>query len=722
MKKLLIISLLFAYSAMQAQERAITLEDIWQKYSFYPKSVQGFQFMKNGKHYVEQTAKGELLELDFGTGARVGNLLEGFSGTDFDAYTLSEDEQKILLSSETEGLYRHSFYAKYIVFDRQTKKITDIAPNGEKIRLATFNSKGDKVAYILANNIWYKDLSTGKNIQVTTDGKANEIINGAPDWVYEEEFSMSTAFQWSPDGTKIGYTKFEEKNVKEVMLTLYENGLYPKYESFKYPKAGEENSTVSVYIFDVESQKTQMVEGIKGNDFYVPRTRWTLDGKDFCVWKMNRHQNDLQMLLADAKTGKTRLMMQEKNETYLDIAPGIDVTDNFKFLKDGKHFTWLSERDGWNHLYICDEKGSCEQLTKGNWEVTTVYGVDEARGKIYYQSTEESPLERHIYSIDLKGKNKKRLDNAKGWNEATFNPTYDFFTLSNSTINTPTTYAVFDNMGKKIKDLEDNAALRKKGQEYNTAKVEFFEFKTSENVSLNGWMVKPKKMEAGKKYPVLMYQYGGPNSQEVADKWEDFNYWWFQMLAQQGYVVACVDGRGTGGRGEAFKKSTYKDLGNLENKDQIEAARWLGKQAYIDASRIGIFGWSYGGYQSLLAILKGSDVFKAAIAVAPVTNWKWYDSVYTERFLTTPKENEKGYESNSPINFAGQLKGNLLLIHGDADDNVHYQNSAEMAAALIKANKQFDTYVYPNKNHGIYGGNTRLHLYTKMTNFLKEKL
>ena len=716
------IGLLFAYTAVEAQERAITVEDIWQKYTFYPKSVAGFQFLKDGKHYVEQTDKGELLQIDFLTGKSVANLLEGYSGAAFDAYTLSSDEQKLLLSSETEGLYRHSFYAKYTVFDRKTKQIMNVIDGNEKIRLATFNAKGDKVAYVFQNNLWYKDLTTGKNIQITTDGKANETINGAPDWVYEEEFSMSTAFQWSPDGTKIGYTKFEEKNVKEITLTLYETGLYPKYASFKYPKAGEENSTVSVHIFDIPTQTTRMIEGIKGNDFYVPRTRWTLNGKEFCVWKMNRHQNDLQMLLADPTTGKTRLMMQEKNETYLDIAPGTEETDNFKFLKDGKHFTWLSERDGWNHLYICDDKGSCEQITKGNWEVTTVYGIDEAKGKIYYQSTEESPLERHIYSIDMKGKNKKRLDTEKGWNEATFNPTFDLYTLNHSTINSPSTYTVFDNTGKKIKDLEDNAALRKKIPEYAATKVEFFEFKTSENVSLNGWTIKPRKMEAGKKYPVLMYQYGGPNSQEVADKWDGFNYWWFQLLAQQGYVVACVDGRGTGGRGEAFKKSTYKDLGNLENKDQIEAARWLGKQPYIDANRIGIFGWSYGGYQSLLAILKGNDVFKAAIAVAPVTNWKWYDTVYTERFLTTPKENEQGYEANSPINFAGRLKGNLLLIHGDADDNVHYQNSAEMAAALINANKQFDTYIYPNKNHGIYGGNTRLHLYTKMTNFLKEKL
>jgi len=434
---------------------------------------------------------------------------------------------------------------------------------------------------------------------------------------------------------------------------------------------------------------------------------------------MNRHQNHLELLLADSGNGKTRLMLEEKNEYYIAES----VLDNLTFLEDGERFIWTSEMDGWHHIYLYNMKGrKLEQITKGKWEVTTFYGVDEDAERVYYQAAEQSPLERQVYSIDLDGKNKQVLAGASGWNRAQFSSTFDYFIVTHATANTPPTYIVYDKKGRRLRVVEDNKKLREKQSGYNTSKVEFFSFTTGDDVALNGWMIKPKDFKANREYPLFMTLYGGPGSQKVTDNWMGMNYWWYQMLADQGYIVACIDNRGTGARGEEFKKMTYLKLGHYETIDQIEAAKYLGEQPYVDASRIGVFGWSYGGYLSSLCLFKGNDVFKAAIAVAPVTNWKWYDTIYTERYMRTYKENEDGYRDNSPVYFADRLKGDYLLIHGMGDDNVHFQHSAEMANALIAANKQFDTYFYPNRNHGIYGGNTRLHLYQKMTSFLEESL
>ena len=587
-----------------------------------------------------------------------------------------------------------------------------------KQRTATFDPSGSKIAFVRDNNLHIKDINNNTEQAITTNGKANAIINGAPDWVYEEEFSMDRAYYWSPSGSKIAYLRFDESNVPSFLLTEYDGGLYPTYSSFKYPKAGEPNSKVSLHIYDLATQKTIDIAIKDTAEYYIPRFKWSSDGS-LCFFKLNRHQNDLSVYKVNATSGEQQLWFREKNPSYVEVAPGTDVMDNFLFLANGNAIG-LSEEDGFNHIYQYNANGTKKQLTKGGWEVTKLYGVDEKRSLIYYQSTEESPLQRHIYVVDVKGANKKCLTLTQGWNDAEFSATFDYFILTHSTINSPSDITVYDYTGRKQRDLVSNTTLREKQRTCNVSDVEFFKFTTPDNVLLNGWMIKPQNMQANKKYPVLMYVYGGPASQEAVDQWNTFDYWWFQMLAQQGYIVACVDGRGTGGRGESFKKC--KQLGKWETNDQIEAAKWLGKQSYIDPARIGIFGWSYGGYMSLLAILKGNDVFKSAIAVAPVTNWKWYDSIYTERFLQTPEENKGGYENNSPINFADRLKGNLLIVHGDADDNVHYQNTAEMVKALVDANKQFDFMAYPNKNHGIAGGYTRYHLYTKMTNFLKEKL
>ncbi len=704
--------------AVQAQQD-ITLENIWKDYMFMPNYVPGFNFLNDGKHYSKFDGN-NIVKYDITTGKQVATIMNGNEVDEeklgrIDDYTFSGDESKIILKTKTEKIYRRSSKAVFYIYDTKDKSLSTVSDLG-KVMYATFSPDASKVAYVFENNLYYKDLSTGKENQLTIDGSFNNLIFGAADWVYEEEFSFAKAFWWSPDSKKIAYLSFDESDVKEFTMQMYKDGGYPEYVTFKYPKVGEDNSEVMAFIYNLDSEETLPVD--VGSDYeYIPRLKWTQNPDQLCVFTMNRWQNDLKLHLADAKTGNAKLLLQEKNEYY------IDIHDNLTFLEDGKHFVWTSEKSGYNHIYLHDMNGKeVKQITKGDWEVTNFYGVDEDDNRVFFQSAEESPMERYVYCTSVKGGKKKKLTKTKGWNDVQFSDTYDYFVNTHSSANAPMTYSVLNEKGDEVRVIEDNKYLRGVMETYGANPVEFFDFKTSEGVSLNGWMIKPDNFDPNKKYPVFMTEYGGPGSQEVVDKWDAFNYWWYQMLAQEGYIIACVDNRGTGGRGEEFKKMTYLQLGKYETIDQIEAAKWLGKQGYVDADRIGIFGWSYGGYLSTSCILKGNDVFKAAIAVAPVTSWKWYDTIYTERYMRTVEENPDGYKDNSPVYFADKLKGNYLLIHGVADDNVHFQHAAEMANALIKYNKQFDTYFYPNKNHGIYGGLTRLHLYTKMTNFLKEKL
>lgn len=703
-------------------QQSISLENIWGTYTFQTRSVPGFNFQKDGRHYTRLEGN-KINQYDLTTGKFTKTLFDAAQvkgGADYngeiDGYTFSDDEQKILISTETEAIYRRSSRSNFYIWDGA--KLTALFKPGKQLN-ATFNPTADKVAFVYENNMYYKDLLTGGIVQITKDGKVNEVINGLADWVYEEEFSIVRTFEWAPDGQKIAYIRFDESEVPEFTMTNYRDDLYPEYVTFKYPKVGAVNSKVEVFIYDLSSRQTVPVAvgaGLNG-DFYIPRINWTQDPNQLCVFQMNRHQNELQLLLANATTGSTTPLLKETNEYY------IDIHDHLTFLKDGKHFVWTSEQDGWNHIYLYQMDGKLkQQLTSGNWEVTTFYGVDELNNKIYYQATERSPLERQVYEIGLDGKNKRVLTPKDGWNSAQFSSTFDYFVNNHSTRNTPPSYTVYNRGGQGVRTIVDNQQVKNLQETYGVQPVEFFDFTTEADVRLNGYMIKPANFDRSKSYPVLMYVYGGPGSQQVTDQWGGQNYWWFQMLAQQGFVIACVDNRGTGGRGEAFKKMTYLQLGRYETIDQIEAANYLGGLPYIDEEKIGIFGWSYGGYMSSLAILKGNEVFNAAIAVAPVTNWKWYDTIYTERYMRTTEENPTGYRENSPVYFADRLKGNYLLIHGMGDDNVHFQHSVEMAGALIAANKQFETYYYPNRNHGIYGGNTRLHLYRKMTDFLVNHL
>ena len=707
---------------VSAQTKPITVEDIWKDYTFYARSVPGFNFQKDGRHYTRKE-EDKVVQYDLLTGAKTKVLMDAKSLSsigDFDQtfnrYSFSDNEGKMLLTSNLESIYRHSTKGKFYVLDRKTNELSPLGRK-EKMSLATFSPDERKVAFVRNNNLFSKDLESQETRQITYDGKTNEIINGMADWVYEEEFGKTKAFAWSPNGDQLAFVRYDETDVKEFIMTIHNDNAYPEYQKFKYPKVGEKNSKVSVHVFNFNTGKVVEMDLGNMDDQYVPRIKWTHDNFGLVVFKMNRHQNNLKLLMADSRTGETKTLLEETNDYY------IDITDDLKFLKDKKYFVWTSEKSGFNHIYLYDMTGKLvRQITNGSYDVTRLYGVDEVNKMVYFQAAEQSPLERQIYSVDMDGNNKKNLTPSSGTNSAQFSSTFDYFVNTFSTVNTPPTFTVYDRSGKEIRVIEDNKKLIKTQSNYGTQEVSFSKIKNATGDELNAWTIKPPNFDASKKYPVFMYVYGGPGSQTVKNSYGGNNYWWFQMLAQKGYIVVSVDNRGTGARGEKFKKMTYQQLGKFETEDQIAAAKYLAAQPFVDGDRIGIFGWSYGGYMSSLAILKGNDVFKTAIAVAPVTNWKWYDTIYTERYMRTDDENPEGYKENSPVYFADQLKGNYLLVHGNADDNVHFQNSAEMANALIKANKQFDTYFYPNRNHGIFGNNARLHLYSKMTNFLLEKL
>lgn len=714
MKKILLFSLCFVAASTQAQQKSIQLEDIWEEYKFWSQHVPGFNFMKNGTHFTRLKSRQEIAEYNIGTGKQTYSVFTSpkndFNVTD---YSYSEDEKKMLLETDVEKIYRYSSQANFYVYETETKKLQPVSEKGKQ-RYALFNPTADKVAFVRGNNLFYKDLKTGEEVQITNDGAENQIINGASDWVYEEEFAISRAFEWSPDGKQIGFLRFDESNVQEFMMQYYNAGLYPDNYKFKYPKAGETNSTVSVHIYDLASKKVS--NPIKGDAAqYIPRIGWTPDG-DMWAIRMNRHQSELE-LLGITKKGKTETLLKEKNEKF------IDMDNHLTFLADGR-FIWLSDEDKYHHIYLYDKTGKkLLQLTKGNFDVTDFYGVDEKNGRVYYQAAAVSPTEREIYYVPLAGGEAVKLSKDAGFNSAQFSSTHEFYILEHSTANRPPVHAVYKTAtNEQVRMIEDNQALVDMLKEYKLGQYEFMQMETSDKVKLNGWMLKPADFDPNKKYPVLMYMYGGPGHQTATNSWDDGNNMWFQMLAQKGYIVVSVDNRGTDAAGETFRKATYMDLGKYETSDQIEVAKYLAKQAYVDGKRIGAFGWSFGGYLSTLCLAKGADVFKMAIAVAPVINWKWYDTIYTERYMRTPKENDKGYEDNSPINFADKIRGAYLLVHGMADDNVHFQNAAEMAAALIENNIPFEQAFYPNKNHGIYGGYTRSHLYKKMTNFILENL
>ncbi len=709
-------------SFLNAQNQNITLEDIWGG-TFRTERMDVLHSMGNGQQYsvlnFDRSTRSTSIDIyDYQTLKKVKTLVSSanLNAIDyFTNYTFSEDEKKVILATNEAQIYRHSAVGNYFVYNVEDKSLELISE--ELIQEPTFSPNGNKVAYAFNNNLYVKDLQSGEEIQITSDGKKNSIINGITDWVYEEEFAFVRAFEWNTDGNKIAFIRFDETNVPEFSMDVYGTGLYQTQQVFKYPKAGEANSKVSLHIYDLESKKTSQVNISKNyNDFYIPRIEWTNEANILSAHYMNRHQNELDLWFINAEDNTSNLVLEEKDKAY------VDVTDNLTFLKNNS-FIWTSEKDGFNHIYHYDKTGKLiNQVTKGNWDVTSYYGYDEKTKRIFYQSVENGSINRDVYSIKLNGRDKKRLTKTEGTNGASFSADFSYFINSFSSATTPSEYTLNSSTsGNVIKSIKDNDKLAQKLSNYKTSKKEFSTININGN-DLNMWMIKPANFDESKQYPLFMTQYSGPGSQSVSNKWNSINDYWFQHLAQEGYIVVCVDGRGTGYKGAEFKKVTQNELGKYEVEDQIAAAKKLGERPYIDASRIGIWGWSYGGFMSSNCLFKGNDVFKMAIAVAPVTSWRFYDTVYTERYMTTPQENASGYDENSPINHVDKLKGDFLLVHGSGDDNVHLQNTMRLVEALIQADKQFEWMVYPDKNHGIYGGNTRLHLYKKMTNFIHDKL
>ena len=722
MKKLSLFALLFVCVVTSVAQQKITVEDIYTG-AFRAKGMDELQSMKNTNQYTvlntDRATRTQQIDLyEFATLKKVATLIDTKDhqalSDGIDSYSFSSDEKQILIASNTNPIFRHSFTADFYLYSLATKTLVKLF---DQVQEPTFSPDGTKIAFAKENNLFVYTIATKETAQVTTDGRKNAIINGITDWVYEEEFAFVRAFDWSADSKKIGFIKFDESQVPEFSMNIFQKELYPKVETFKYPKAGEKNAEVSLHIYDVTLQSIKNVNLSNYADFYIARLKWTNDANTLSAQVLNRHQDNLDLLFIDGNSAAAKVVLNEKDKAY------VDVTDNLTFLKDNS-FIWTSEKDGFNHIYLYDKNGKLKnQITKGNWEVTNYYGFDEKTKTVFYQSVENGSINRDVYRIGLDGKKKVRLSQATGTTNATFSPNFQFFINSYSSATQPTTYTLNNaNDGKQVQSIVDNNALAEKLKKYNLPSKEFFELTTEKGNKLNAWMIKPKDFDASKKYPVFMYQYSGPGSQQVNNDWNGTDDYWFMMLTQQGYIVACVDGRGTGFKGAEFKKCTQKELGKFEVEDQIDAAKVIGNYPFVDKTRIGIFGWSYGGFMSSNCLFKGADVFKMAIAVAPVTNWRFYDSVYTERYLQTPQENASGYDENSPINHVSKLKGSFLLIHGTADDNVHVQNTMQMIEALVQANKQFDWAIYPDKNHGIYGGKTRIQLYNKMTNFIKEKL
>lgn len=715
-------------TAIAQQKEKLTLEEIFKKGSFNPKTVKGINWMNDGQFYSSITSSKDadfILKYDIKNGMVRDTILNGrtlpkvkFNTLQIDDYSFSADESKLLLATEKESIYRRSSKAFYFIYDLNTESLKKLT-EGEKQSYATFSPDGSKVAYVRNNNLFYVDLTTMEEIAVTTDGKWNYLINGSTDWVYEEEFGFAQAFFWSPDSEKLAYYIFDESDVKEYNMQVW-RGLYPIDYRFKYPKAGEENSKVDIVVYNLKNDQTVSLDLGEEENIYIPRVYWTEDPSKLSIIKLNRLQNKLEILHADVKSGKITPILTEESTTYVDI----NFTDDLTYLKDNKHFIRTSEKDGYKHLYLHKMNGEVvRQITKGAWEVDQFLGIDEKRGLLYYTSTEVTPLERHLYVVGINGKNKSKLTTEQGVHGINFSSDFKYYIDSHSSKSSPLKVSLHTApKGNLVKVLEENNGLKNKMKQFSWSNKEFVSFKNSEGISLNAYVIKPLDFDPNKKYPLLMYVYGGPGSQTVLNNWGGTRELWFQFLAQQGYIVASVDNTGTGARGREFKHATYAQLGKIETEDQIEAAKYFASLPYIDEDRIGIWGWSYGGYMSSLALFLGNDIFKTAIAVAPVTNWRFYDTIYTERYLKTPGENAGGYDQYSPLSHVDKLKGNFLLIHGTGDDNVHFQNSVELVNGLIDANKNFETFYYPNKNHSINGGNTSLHLYNMMTNYLMKNL
>lgn len=720
--KFIVFAFVLGVFSVLGQQKELQMEEIWDG-TFQTKSLFRLHSLQNGKEYtvLQSDFNGHRTIDVFGyeTGEKARSLLHTVEHPELKSlfqYSFSPDETMLLLGTERQSIYRRSVLAVYYVLDLKTGELAVV--DTDKIQEPSFSPDGSKIAYGKENNLFVKDLKTKAITQITTDGRKNEVINGIADWVYEEEFAIVRMFDWSSDNNYLAYIKFNESEVPEFSMDIYGKALYPTQQVFKYPKAGETNSEVSLHIYSLANDNTKKIDfsGLE-TDYYIPRLKWTKESHTLAVQLTNRHQNILDLVYVNPETAKyTKVLREEDPEAY------IDVTNDWTFMEDGS-FIWTSERDGWNHIYHYNRNGKLlQQVTKGDWDVTQYYGLNAKKKTLYYQSTERGSIYRDVYSIGANGKNKKQLSTKKGTNAASFSADNSLFINTHTSSKSPATYTLHtSNNGKLLRTILDNKDLLEQLSAYELPEKEYGTINIS-GYDLNMYTIKPVDFDSSKEYPVLLYQYSGPGSQTVSDSWLGTNDYWHQLLTQHGYIVIAVDGRGTGYKGGEFKKMTQKELGKYEVIDQIRIAEKLGKESYIDADRIGIWGWSYGGFMSANAIFQAPEVFSTAIAVAPVTSWRFYDTIYTERYMQTPQENPSGYDNNSPLTHAANLKGNLLLVHGTSDDNVHVDNTMKLIEVLVQENKDFDWLIYPDKDHGIYGGNTRLHLYNKMTEYILNHL
>jgi dipeptidyl-peptidase 4 len=717
--KLLLLFFLVPCTQLKASE-PLTLELIFKQGLFRPNIIEGLISMNDGFHYTVLENNKDIVQYDYREGTKREvlfscNWIKTGELPVITEYSFNNNEDVLLLTGTKDRLYRYSYFADFYSYDRRSRKLLPLYEKAKQ-RLASISPDGVKVAFVADNNLYIKNIVTDKTTQVTFDGQWNHIINGATDWVYEEEFTLLSGIKWSPDSKKIAFYKFDESEVREYQLTFYGN-LYPREYSYKFPKAGETNSMVDIYVYDLESASTKKMFTGDEIDRYIPRIKWLPNSTEVCILVLNRLQNNADYYIADTDSGSARIFHTESDEKYL-----LEFTDDFINFPNSKEAIILSDRDGFQHIYRYRINGELiNQVTKGQWEVDEFLGFDKEEQIIYFSSTEVSPLQRQVYSVRTDGTEKRQLSYRKGMNRAVFSRSFDYFILTYSDANTPYQIGIFNKWGEFVRTLEDNKQVIKLIKEFGFTEKEFFSFQNRFGDTLFGYRILPPDFNRNREYPVFVYTYGGPESQEVTDEWKN-NIAWLQLLAQNGYVIVCFDNRGTDGRGAGFKKSHYMQLGKPETEDHIDLICYLHTLKYVDKNRVGIYGWSYGGYLSLLCLTKAADYFKMGIAVAPVTNWRYYDTIYTERYMRKPQENEDGYDSNSPINFVYKLNGKLLLVHGMADDNVHLQNSAMLIKSLVDNNKQFDMQFYPDKNHSIYGGNTTYHLYNRMTNYILENL
>ena len=735
MKKLSILFLLcLLVQVVPAQgSKALDLKEITSG-KFRAEGIQGVIPMADGEHYTQMNAEGtQIIKYSFRTGQQVEVVFDVAKAREctfkrFDGYTFSPDGSKILIRTETQPIYRHSYKAVHYLYTIKRNIVEKLSEGGPQ-QSPVFSPDGNMVAFVRDNNIFLVKMLYGNSeSQVTEDGKLNHVLNGIPDWVYEEEFSFATALEFSPDNTMLAFIRFDESEVASFTFPIFAGQAphysaletYPGAYTYKYPKAGEANSKVSVHTFDIKSKVTRKMKLPLDPDGYIPRIRFTQDAAKLAIMTLNRNQNRFDLYFADPRSTLCKLVLRDESPYYINES----VFDNIMFYP--QNFSFISEKDGYSHLYWYSMGGNLvKQVTKGKFEVKRFIGWDAATNTFYFESNEESPLRTAVYKTDKKG-GRIKLSEKAGTNSAIFSSNLKYFMNTYSNLQTPAVITLNDNTGKVLKTLVTNQKLKETLAQYQLPKKEFFTFRTSQGTELNGWMIKPADFNESKKYPVLLYQYSGPGSQEVVDKWgiggDRGGIGWDAYMASKGYVIVCVDGRGTGGRGAEFAKCTYLNLGVKEAQDQVETAKHMAAQPYVDKSRIGIWGWSFGGYMTIMSMSEGTPIFKAGAAVAAVTDWRFYDTVYVERFMRTPQQNAEGYKAGSAFTRAANLNGRLLLVHGMADDNVHFQNCAEYSECLVQANKQFDMQVYTNRNHGIYGGNTRYHLFTRLTEFFLNNL